>query len=205
MRSALSKEDIELLNALQVEAGKVLAGKQCRDKRYNAMEARVVLDGVYFIQSIEDRFDFYIGTGKALPDEMISAELNLDDPASWIARVADLPMSFPWDGSEISPMTFSRVIDCLRMLSGQLLRIAPTKDSITLQDNISRLHSDVFQYLSGKKSNEDLSYAFMYAMSPILPVRVELGRIEMRRRERLLNASHVVRRKSSARELRKTC
>ncbi len=86
MRSALSKEDIETLNALQVEAEKVLAGERCWDSRYKAIEARVVLDGVHFIQSIEDRFDFYIGTGKALPDEMISAELNLDDPASWIVE-----------------------------------------------------------------------------------------------------------------------
>ena len=167
MRSALSKEDIETLNALQVEAEKVLAGERCWDSRYKAIEARVVLDGVHFIQSIEDRFDFYIGTGKALPDEMISAELNLDDPASWIARVADLPMGFPWDGSEICSATFSRVIDCLKMISEQLLRIAPTKNSMALQDNISGLQNDVFRYMSGRMSNEDLSHAFMRALSPI--------------------------------------
>ena len=63
MRSALSKEDIETLNALQVEAEKVLAGERCWDSWYKAIEARVVLDGVHFIHSIEDRFDFYIGTG----------------------------------------------------------------------------------------------------------------------------------------------
>ena len=201
MRSALSKEDIETLNALQVEAEKVLAGERCWDSRYKAIEARVVLDGVHFIQSIEDRFDFYIGTGKALPDEMISAELNLDDPASWIARVADLPMGFPWDGSEICSATFSRVIDCLKMISEQLLRIAPTKNSMALQDNISGLQNDVFRYMSGRMSNEDLSHAFMRALSPILDVRIELGRIEMRRRERLLNAPHVVRSKRFAREI----
>ncbi|MBO6306795.1 MAG: hypothetical protein J6M55_04735 [Paludibacteraceae bacterium] len=201
MRSALSKEDIETLNELQVEAEKVLAGEQCWDSRYKAVEARVVLDGVHFIQSIEDRFDFYIGTGKALPDEMISSELNLDDPTTWIARVVDLPMGFPWDGAEISPAAFTRVIDCLKMISGQLLRIAPTKDSILLQDNISGLRSDVFRYMSGSISNEGLSRAFMYALSPISTIRVELGRIEMRRRERLLNAPHVVRSKCFAREI----
>ena len=201
MRSALSKEDLETLNELQVEAEKVLAGERCWDRQYKAVEARVILDGVHFIQSIEDRFDFYIGTGKALPNEMISAELNLDDPTSWIARVVDLPMGFPWDGREICSATFSRVIDCLKMISGQLLRITPTKDSMLLQDNISRLQNDVYRYMSGSRSNEDLSHAFMSALSPILTVRVELGRIEMRRRERLLNTSHVVRRKSSASEV----
>ena len=47
--------------------------------------------------------------------------------------------------------------------------------------------------------DEDLSHAFTYALSPILAVRIELGRIEMRRRERLLNAPHVI--KSFAREI----
>lgn len=201
MRSALTEENIETLKHLQAEAEKVLAGEKCWDRRYKAIEARVVLDGVHFIQSIEDRFDFYIGTGKALPEEMISAELNLDDPASWIARVVDLPMDFPWDGSDVSPVAFTRVIDCLRMLSEQLLRIAPTKDAIALQDNISELKNGVFRYMSGSWGNENLSHAFMYALSPISAVRVELGRIEMRRRERLLKEPHIVRGKRFAREI----
>lgn len=201
MRSALTEENIEILKHLQAEAEKVLAGEKCWDRRYKAIEARVVLDGVHFIQSIEDRFDFYIGTGKALPEEMISAELNLDDPASWIARVVDLPMDFPWDGSDVSPVAFTRVIDCLRMLSEQLLRIAPTKDAIALQDNISELRNGVFRYMSGSWGNENLSHAFMYALSPISAVRVELGRIEMRRRERLLKEPHIGRSKHFAREI----
>ena len=163
MRSALSKEDVETLNALQVEAEKVLAGERCWDSRYKAIEARIVLDGIHFIQSIENRFDFYIGTGKVFPDEMISAELNLDDSTSWIARVVDLPMDFPWDGSEVSPSAFTRVIDCLKMLSEQLLRIAPTKDTMALQENISRLPNDVFRYMSGSRSNENLSHTFTVA------------------------------------------
>lgn len=201
MRSALTEENIETLKDLQDEAEKVLAGEKCWDRRYKLIEARVVLDGIHFIQSIEDRFDFYIGTGKALPDEMISAELNLDDSASWIARVVDLPMDFPWDGSEVSPAAFTRVIDCLKMLSEQLLRIAPTKDTMALQENISRLQNDVFHYMSGRWSNEKLSHTFMYALSPILAVRVELGRIEIRRREHLLKKPHVVRSNRFAREI----
>ena len=201
MRSALSKEDVETLNALQVEAEKVLAGERCWDSRYKAIEARIVLDGIHFIQSIENRFDFYIGTGKVFPDEMISAELNLDDSTSWIARVVDLPMDFPWDGSEVSPSAFTRVIDCLKMLSEQLLRIAPTKDTMALQENISRLPNDVFRYMSGSRSNENLSHTFMCALSPILAIRVELGRIEMRRRERLLKEPHVVRINRFAKEI----
>lgn len=201
MRSALTDENIETLRSLQDEAEKVLAGEQCWDSGYKAIEARVVLDGVHFIQRIEDRFDFYIGTGKALPNEMISAELNLDDPTSWIARVADLPTEFPWDGRKIGPGSFTRVIDCLKMVSEQLLRIAPTKDTMSLQDNISMLRNDVFRYMSGCRSNEDLSHDFFCALSPILAVRVELGRIETRRRERLLKEPHIVRSKSFAKEI----
>ena len=201
MKSALSKEDLKILNSLQDEAEKVLAAGRTFDDEYRRLEASVVLDGIRLIQSIEDRFDFYVGEGAVLPEEMISVELNLDDPEGWFARVVDLPKEFPWDGDGVSSDAFTRVVDCLKMIAGQLVRISPTKNSMALQDNIVMLRNDVFGYLSGDRSNQDLSRNFMWALSPLQYVRIELGRIEMRRRERMLRQPHVVRGRRFAKEL----
>lgn len=201
MQSALRDVDVETLNRLRTESERVLSGKRGVGKGYELAEARVVLYGIQFLERIDNQFDFYTGEGSALPETLITSELNLNDPDSWIVKVMNLPGHFPWKGNDVSATAFSGVNDCLRMMANEFVRIAPTQNTMKLQDEIALLHNDVYKYLSGFHSNEDLARDYHSVLSVIPLVRIDLGRVETKRRERILHTPSRTRTKHLAAEL----
>ena len=201
MRSVLTPDDCTTLKLIRERAERILSRDNSGTAAYKSLEAQVMLNGIYLIESIESRFDFYTGDGKILPEILLSSELNISDPDCWLREVCELPLIFPWDGSEVYPDAFDGVNQCLKIIAKQLVCIAPNRNTMEFQDSVSLLHNDVFKYMSGNRSNEDLARNYHWSLSAIQNIRIDLGRIETKRRELILKSPHAVRIKRSASDL----